>query len=70
MVPKIVAVWDSIVSQLSRENRKFKYSEINKSARAREYESALEWLIAGNYLSKVTIILLTQFTNVIVIEKY
>ena len=56
MVPKIVAVWDSIVSQLSRENRKFKYSEIKKSARAREYENALEWLISGNYLSKVTMI--------------
>ena len=56
MVPKIVAIWDSIVSQLSREKRKFKYSEINKSARAREYESALEWLIAGNYLSKVTMV--------------
>ena len=56
MVPKIAAIWDSIVSQLSRENRKFKYSNINKSARAREYENALEWLIAGNYLSKVPII--------------
>lgn len=39
MVPKIVGIWDSIVSQLSRENRKFKYSEINKGARAREYEN-------------------------------
>ena len=56
MIPKIIAIWDSIISQLSRENRKFKYSEINKSARAREYENALEWLIAGNYLSKVTMI--------------
>ena len=56
MIPKIIAIWDSIVSQLSRENRKFKYSEINKSARAREYENALEWLIAGNYLSKVTMV--------------
>ncbi len=54
LVPKICAIWDSIVSQLSRQNRKFKYSGINKNARAREYENALEWLIAGNYLSKVT----------------
>lgn len=56
MVPKIIGIWDSIVSQLSRENRKFKYSEINKSARAREYENALEWLTTGNYLSKVTMV--------------
>jgi len=56
MIPKIVSIWDSIVSQLSKENRKFKYSEINKGARAREYETALEWLIAGKYLNKVNII--------------
>lgn len=55
-VPKIAGIWDSIVSQLSRENRKFKYSEIHKNARAREYENTLEWLISGNYLSKVTMI--------------
>ncbi len=56
MVPKIVGIWDSIVPQLSRENRKFKYSEIKKSARAREYENALDWLIAGNYLNKVVLV--------------
>jgi uncharacterized protein len=56
IVPKIAGIWDSIVSQLSRENRKFKYSGIHKNARAREYENALEWLISGNYLSKVTMI--------------
>jgi len=54
MVPKIVSIWNSVISQLSRDNRKFKYSSINKGARAREYENALEWLITGNYLSKVT----------------
>ena len=53
MVPKIVAIWDSIVSQLSRENKKFKYSDIKRSARAREYENALEWLISGNYRSSL-----------------
>lgn len=56
MVPRIIGVWDSIVSQLARENKKFKYSEINKNARAREYENALDWLITGSYLSKVTMV--------------
>ncbi len=56
MIPKIIGVWDSIVSQLARENRKFKYSEIHKNARAREYENALEWLNAGNYLNKITMV--------------
>lgn len=53
MVLKIIGIWDSIVGQLSRENKKFKYSEVGKSVRAREYEGALEWLIAGRYLTKV-----------------
>jgi len=56
MVPRIIGIWDSIVSQLSRENRKFMYSGIKKSARAREYESALQWLIYGNYLIKTTMV--------------
>lgn len=54
IMPKIIDVWGTIVNQLSRENKKFKYSEIGKSARAREYEEALNWLVAGNYLKKVS----------------
>lgn len=53
MVPRIVGIWDSIISQLTKENRKFKYSGISKNARAREFKSALEWLLAGNYIDKV-----------------
>lgn len=56
IVPKILGIWDSIVGQLSRENKKFKYSDINKGARAREYEGALEWLLAGHYLNRVTMV--------------
>ena len=37
-------MWQSLLSQLSRENRKFVYGLIKQGARAREYESALEWL--------------------------
>ncbi len=53
MIPKILGIWDSIEAQLSKENKKFKYSEVGKSARAREYENALEWLVAGNYVEKI-----------------
>jgi len=53
MIPRILGVWNAIVGQLSKENKKFKYSEINKGARAREYENALDWLLAGNYLKRV-----------------
>lgn len=43
-IPRITAVWDSIPSQLARENRKFLYKNIKPGARAREYEDALLWL--------------------------
>ena len=43
-IPKLSLIWDSIPAQLARENRKFMFSAIKKSARAREYENALQWL--------------------------
>lgn len=43
-IPKLSHVWDSIVVQLARENKKFMFSTIRKSARAREYENAILWL--------------------------
>jgi hypothetical protein len=54
MVPKIIGIWNSIVSQLTKENRKFKYSTICKNARTREYIGAVEWLQAGKYIDKVS----------------
>ncbi|OGS18813.1 MAG: hypothetical protein A2219_00165 [Elusimicrobia bacterium RIFOXYA2_FULL_50_26] len=43
-IPKLSLIWDSIPVHLARENKKFIFSAISKSARAREYESALKWL--------------------------
>ncbi|HLB57424.1 MAG TPA: DUF4143 domain-containing protein, partial [Gammaproteobacteria bacterium] len=43
-VIKITEVWQSLPTQLARENKKFTFSLIKSSARAREYESALQWL--------------------------
>lgn len=43
-IPRINAIWNSIPSQLSRENRKFIYKLVKTGARAREYEDALLWL--------------------------
>ncbi len=36
--------WNSIPRQLARENKKFKYNEIKKNARAAMYDGAVEWL--------------------------
>lgn len=43
-VPRIRAVWNSLPAQLAREQKKFMYGLIREGARAREYESAIEWL--------------------------
>lgn len=52
-VPKIQYIWDSLPSQLSRENKKFLYSAVKPGARAREYENALNWLYNANLVEKV-----------------
>lgn len=53
-VPRIRMIWDSLPSQLARENKKFLYSVVNPSARAREYENALNWLRDADLISRVT----------------
>jgi len=41
---RIMDVYNSIPNQLAKENKKFKYSEISKNARAREYFESIMWL--------------------------
>ncbi|MDE0025251.1 MAG: DUF4143 domain-containing protein [Spirochaetaceae bacterium] len=43
-VARIRAVWDSLPGHLARENKKFMFSAIRPSARARDYEDAVVWL--------------------------
>lgn len=43
-VMKITTLWNSILAQLSRENKKFTFSTLHESARFREYEEAMQWL--------------------------
>lgn len=43
-IPRIAAIWNSIPSQLAKENRKFVYKLVKAGARAREYEDGLLWL--------------------------
>ncbi len=51
-VPKIQLIWDSLPSQLARENKKFLYSAVKDGARAREYENALNWLYNADLVRK------------------
>ena len=50
---KISLIWNSIPSQLAKENKKFLYQVIKEGARAREYESALNWLNDANLIYKI-----------------
>lgn len=50
---KISLIWNSIPSQLAKENKKFLYQTIKEGARAREYEHALNWLNDANLIYKV-----------------
>ena len=50
---KLGAIWSSIPSQLSRENKKFIYRAVKSGARAREYEDALTWLCDAGLVYKI-----------------
>lgn len=50
---RIDYVWQSLPSQLARENRKFVYQLVRPGARAREYEEALNWLNRAGLIYKV-----------------
>ena len=41
---KTSELWQSIPYQLSKENKKFKYSDVRKKARASTFEQTIEWL--------------------------
>ncbi len=52
-IPKITHIWQSLPSQLARENKKFLYQLAKSGARAREYEDALLWLQQAGLVFKV-----------------
>lgn len=50
---RILMVFRSIVSQLAKPNEKFMYGAIRESARARDFEEAVEWLVSAGMLHRV-----------------
>lgn len=52
IVPRIRMVWQSIPSQLAKENKKFIYGVIKEGSRAKDFELAIEWLIECGLLLK------------------
>lgn len=52
-VQRINMVWNSIPSQLARDNKKFIYGALRKGARANDFEIAIQWLVDSGLVHKV-----------------
>ena len=48
---RILSIYRNIPAQLAKENKKFQYSKIKESARAREYIGCIEWLINAGVIN-------------------
>ena len=53
IIPKMKLVWNALISQLAKENRKFIYGQIKHGSRAKEFEHAIQWLIDAGLVLKV-----------------
>lgn len=53
LLSKIRLLWKNIPAQLAKENRKFIYTALKSGARAREYETALNWLDDAGMIHQV-----------------
>lgn len=53
LVKRITQIWESIPIHLGKENKRFVFTAIKKSARAREYEEAIQWLLDAELIYKV-----------------
>lgn len=54
IVPRLRMLWNSIPSQLAKENKKFIYGLIREGARAKDYEAAMMWLSDCGLVYKVS----------------
>lgn len=49
---RIRMVWNSIPSQLAKENKKFVYGAVKKGSRAKDFEIAIQWLVDAGLVYK------------------
>ncbi len=54
IVPRLRMLWNSIPSQLAKENKKFIYGLVREGARAKDYETAIMWLCDCGLVHKVS----------------
>lgn len=53
---KVKLIWDSIPSQIARDNNKFIFSHVKQGARAKDLEDALEWLVNSGIAYKLKLV--------------
>jgi predicted AAA+ superfamily ATPase len=53
ILPRINMIWDSIPTQLAKENKKFIYGVLKEGARAKDFELAIQWLTDAGLLHKI-----------------
>ena len=51
-VMKITTIWKQIHRQLAKENKKFIFAAIRKTARGKQYEEAIQWLLDAGLIHK------------------
>lgn len=52
-IPRILKVLDSLPSQLAKENKKFVYGALKPGGRAKEFETAIQWLSDAGVVVRV-----------------
>lgn len=54
IVPRLRMIWNSIPSQLAKENKKFIYGLVREGARAKDYEAAIMWFSDCGLVHKIS----------------
>lgn len=60
-IMNITTIWKQVHRQLAKENKKFIFAAIRKSARGRDYEEALQWLVDAGLIHKSYLIKTPKF---------
>lgn len=60
-IMKITTVWKQVHRQLAKENKKFIFAAIRQSARGRDYEEAIQWLIDAGLIYQSTLVETPKF---------
>lgn len=54
IIPRLKMAWNSVPSQLSRENKKFVFGAVKQGSRAKDFELAIAWLQDAGVIHKIT----------------